>query len=267
MTRALGRPIRDQVTSVRATQPTTPQALELVNGELLTSWLLFGARKMLGVQGTEPLSLYNKSVAGRTARPVPFDVDIAGAVAIVAARSRSGIEHAGAGATGLGAGGVRERRWHERPLLGAMRPADTGGLRPGTGPMALNGAPVPALRVSNPSTLVYDIAGRGFTRLRGVIWIENPVADVGSTLDPQLRFYVFDTEPNMDRLRPPMPGTPLPLRRRRSDRRRRSSIACSSPCSAGAPSPAERQAAENAVQDPQRPGIRRPRAWPICCGQ
>ena len=30
LTRALGRPIRDQVTSVRATQPTTPQALELV---------------------------------------------------------------------------------------------------------------------------------------------------------------------------------------------------------------------------------------------
>jgi hypothetical protein len=38
LTRALGRPVRDQVTSVRATEPTTPQALELVTGEMLTRW-------------------------------------------------------------------------------------------------------------------------------------------------------------------------------------------------------------------------------------
>ena len=36
LTRALGRPIRDQVTSVRAHEATTLQALELVNGEILT---------------------------------------------------------------------------------------------------------------------------------------------------------------------------------------------------------------------------------------
>ena len=36
LTRALGRPIRDQITSSRPSQATTPQALELVNGEMLT---------------------------------------------------------------------------------------------------------------------------------------------------------------------------------------------------------------------------------------
>ena len=36
LTRALGRPIRDQVISSRAGAATTPQALELVNGEMLT---------------------------------------------------------------------------------------------------------------------------------------------------------------------------------------------------------------------------------------
>ncbi len=48
LTRALGRPIRDQVYSGRDTQATTLQALELVNGETLTHWLLRGASRMLG---------------------------------------------------------------------------------------------------------------------------------------------------------------------------------------------------------------------------
>ena len=42
LTRALGRPIRDQVISTRASQSTTPQALELVNGETLDSMAVEG---------------------------------------------------------------------------------------------------------------------------------------------------------------------------------------------------------------------------------
>ena len=66
------------------------------------------------------------------------------------------------------------------------------------------------MRVRNPSVLVYDIAGRGFTRFRGVMGLENKTSEIGSTLNPQIRFFVFDTEPNMDRLVPPLPGAPLP---------------------------------------------------------
>jgi hypothetical protein len=57
---------------------------------------------------------------------------------------------------------------------------------------------------------VYDIAGRGFKTLRGLIGIENPQSDIGSTLNPQIRFFVFDRAPNMERLLPPAAGTPLP---------------------------------------------------------
>jgi hypothetical protein len=66
------------------------------------------------------------------------------------------------------------------------------------------------VRAKNPSVLVYDIAGRGFSTLRGVIGIENPQSEIGSTLNPQIRFYVFDRPPNMERLLPPTPGAPLP---------------------------------------------------------
>jgi hypothetical protein len=36
--------------------------------------------------------------------------------------------------------------------------------------------------------------------------IENPRSEVGSTLNPQVRFFVFADEPNMERLVPPAPG-------------------------------------------------------------
>jgi hypothetical protein len=64
--------------------------------------------------------------------------------------------------------------------------------------------------VKNPSVLVYDISGKGFTRMRGLIGIENKPSEIGSTLNPQVRFFVFDAAPNMDVLLPPASSTPLP---------------------------------------------------------
>jgi hypothetical protein len=64
--------------------------------------------------------------------------------------------------------------------------------------------------VKNSSRLVYDISGKGFTRFRGSLDVDNARADIGSTLNPQLRFFIFDTEPNMNRLLPPASGMPLP---------------------------------------------------------
>ena len=79
LSRALGRPIRDQVTSTRAAHATTPQALELVNGELLTRSLSRAARRLTGELPPEPLSLYNRTVAGRNASSAAFEVDVSGA--------------------------------------------------------------------------------------------------------------------------------------------------------------------------------------------
>jgi len=79
MTRALGRPIRDQVTSVRAAHASTLQALELVNGEMLTQSLSRAARRMLGELPPEPLSLYNRTVGGRYATSSAFEVNVSNA--------------------------------------------------------------------------------------------------------------------------------------------------------------------------------------------
>jgi hypothetical protein len=62
--------------------------------------------------------------------------------------------------------------------------------------------------VKTPSRLVYDIAGKGFTRFRGSVGIENQ--EITSDLNPHIRFFIFDREPNMDRLTPVAPGAPVP---------------------------------------------------------
>ena len=64
-TRALGRPIRDQVYSTRESDATTLQALEVVNGETLTHWLLRGARKMTGQLPPEPVSIFDHPLSNR----------------------------------------------------------------------------------------------------------------------------------------------------------------------------------------------------------
>ena len=61
-------------------------SLELVNGETLTRWLSRGARRMLGELPPEPVSLFNRAVAGRSATtssaPPPTElVDRTGSVA------------------------------------------------------------------------------------------------------------------------------------------------------------------------------------------
>jgi hypothetical protein len=114
-------------------------------------------------------------------------------------------------------------------------------------------APAARLQVRNPSRLVYDIGGKGFTRLTGSVDIENSRSEIGSTLNPAVRFFVFDAAPNMDRLIPPDPALPLPA-----------AAAVTTPdlvvdrvfwfALGRAPSAAERRTAEAAIADPTRAG-------------
>jgi hypothetical protein len=93
--------------------------------------------------------------------------------------------------------------------LDALKPVDDSAVRTASGAIVLGGAVVRGVRTKAPSRLIYDIGGRGFTRFRGAVGLENVAALAqGETLLG--RFLIFDTEPDMDRLVPPAPGTPLP---------------------------------------------------------
>jgi hypothetical protein len=207
LTRALGRPIRDQITSIRATDATTLQALELTNGSVLSRWLARGARRMLGQLPPDPTSRYTRTVAGRNAVPIAFDIDIAGVkrLWLVVEDTGSNVPEAllpaWADAELIGPAGATP--------LSSLTPAE-GALRTGDGPLKVPGSRGTGIRVGNPSVVVYDVAGRGFTGFRGTIGVENARADIGSTLNPALRFYVFDVAPNPDRMLPATAGAPLP---------------------------------------------------------
>ena len=206
LTRALGRPIRDQVISTRAKEATTPQALELVNGEALTRWLLRGAQRLTGELPEEPLSLWNGAVAGRNATARAFEVNVASAqrlwllVTDTGSNAPERVLPVWSNVEFVTADG------RVTPLA-ALAPTETTGIR--TNPPAAPDAPA-GLRVAGTSRLVYDIGGRGFVTLRGQLALENPRLEIGSTLNPSLRFFVFDRAPNMARLIPTWHELPLP---------------------------------------------------------
>lgn len=254
LTRALGRPIRDQVTSVRAHDATTLQALELVNGEILTSRLMRGARRMVGELPPDPKSLFTAAVAGRNIQPRHMDANVSSASKLYLLVADTGSN-------------APERVlpvWRNLQLIaadGTAVPVSTltpMGSVPSVSSTDLR-SPTSDLRVKNDSRLVYDIAGRGFTRLRGVLDVENDRAEVGSTLNPSLRFFVFAEEPNMTRLLPPSPEPPMPAAAPVTtvpavvDRIFWSALG-------RAPSAAERRTAEAAIADPARPGRPSPNA-------
>jgi hypothetical protein len=209
LTRALGRPIRDQINSIRATHSTTLQALELTNGGILSRWLSRGARRMVGELLVDPVSLYNRAVSGRNASPSPFNVNIS-----IVDRLWLVVEDTGSN--------VRPDlilpAWADAELIGptgatplsSLTPVDGAGLRSGSGPIAVTGSKGTGIRVKNPSVLAYDIAGRGFTHFRGILGIENQRSEIGATLNPSTRFYVFNVPPDPELLVPPVPGAPLP---------------------------------------------------------
>jgi hypothetical protein len=124
-------------------------------------------------------------------------------------------------------------------------------LRAGSGAIRVPGTNGEGVRVANPSVLIYDIAGKGFSKFRGTIGLENRANDIGATLNPQLRFFVFDTAPDMERLLPPEPGSPLPAGPtiatipQAIDRVFRHALGRQ-------PSVAERRLAEDALRDPAR---------------
>jgi hypothetical protein len=247
LTRALGRPIRDQIISSRPSQATTPQALELVNGEMLTRWLSRGARRMLGELPDERLSLFNKAVAGRNATASTFDIGVANATRLwliaqdYGSNAPERVEPLWAEAEFVDADG-------KATPLASLAPIDAQGLR-----SPASRADDGGVRVRPPSRLVYDIAGRGFVRFRGSIALDNLRSEIGSTLNPAVRFFVFESEPDMDRLLPPAPQPPLPTG---------PTLATAADtidrvflhALGRAPSPAERRLAIGAISDPARAG-------------
>lgn len=203
---------------------------------------------MTGQLADDPLSLFNASVGGRNVQARMFEADVSAASKLWLIISDTGsnaperVLPVLVNAEFVGPSGTVP--------LSSLTPVDASGLRAAQGSDATR---VPMKISSNSSRLVYDISGRGFTQFRGSVDLDNSRAEVGSTLNPQLRFFIFSAEPNMKRLLSPFPGVPL-----------QGPAPVTSPRAVvdhvfwaalgRAPSPTERQASEAAVAKAAAPG-------------
>lgn len=214
LTRELGRPIRDQVFTERNEDATTLQALELVNGESLAHLLARGAQRMLGELPPAPVNLYDSGrVTGHTdtptldrtvtARPQTLDIDISNVgelhllIRDAGSYSPERVVAAWIGATLSGPGGDA--------LLSTLEPKSGQVKR---GPVHLSHVEMQdALLPGLPSELVYDIGGKGYTRLRATIGLDDQCLQ--SDISPAVRYFVFREKPNLERLVRVAPETPV----------------------------------------------------------
>ena len=228
---------------MRASDATTPQALELVNGTQLTEWLERGARRLTGELQPDTYSRFTAAIAGRAPKPRGFDIDVTGAEALWLVVRDTGsnvperVQPVWTDAVFTDADGTTTR-------LSSLVPASGEPPRRGEDD---------TLHVQAPSLLRYDIAGRHFVRFRGHVYVANPRSEIGGTLNPAVRFFVFDAEPDVERLRPPRPDLPLAAPARAASARALVDRLFLQALGRR-PTDAERQVAEAAVVDPDRPG-------------
>jgi hypothetical protein len=180
--RALGRAIRDQVITERQNQPTTLQALELVNGGTLSSLLRRGALRLRDQLPPAPRNLFDSGVI--TSQKASVDIDIAGAeklyLVLVDIDSYDP---------------TRTRAGWANPTFD-----DTPVALP-TQPLRFKGDTTDsqALVTAVPSTLTLDVPPDA-TRFRAIAGVDE--TSLASDINPRIRFFVFRQQPDPQRLLP-----------------------------------------------------------------
>lgn len=179
LTRALGRPIRDQVTTVRQSQPTMLQGLELVNGATLARMLRRGAQRLMGTLPPAPKALFDSGpVRGVKMRP-RCEIDLTGASKLwLLLEDYDTYDPARARAGWMAAEFVT--------AAGAAVPAAE--AFPAT---RLNALPL-------GTELVLDLAGKGFTRFVATAAVEE--ASAASDVNASVRLFAFTQEPDREQL-------------------------------------------------------------------
>lgn len=222
LTRALGRPMREAAVTERLAESTTLQALELANGEIPTTMLRDGAKRMLDELEPAPASLWDSGllrVRGRASADVDItgrkelhllmvDVDSYDASRVVA--GWFGGELTGPGGPVSLATLVDRSRVEVRPLRPARKalPSKVPDQPPPLEPVE---PPAEAVTAKLPYEIVVKLPAGKFTRFRAFVTVDE--SSVDNEIMPVYRAFVFDRKPNTDRLvvasnAPPVPPVP-----------------------------------------------------------
>ncbi len=170
LSRALGRPIRDQVYTTRNDEATTFQALELANGPTLAAAIHRGVLRLLGELPPAPESLYDS----RNMRSGEGKVEIP-----VQGLKQVWLLTEDAGTYDLDKAQVG---WKEITLNGPK------------GEKVLEAA---SIQTRIGTRRIYDIEP-GYDTLRAKFWISD--ASKASDINTQVRFFIFGSEPDRTRL-------------------------------------------------------------------
>jgi hypothetical protein len=185
LTRALGRPVRDQVVTDRLTQPTTLQAVELVNGRFLAEWLKEAARKLADAPPPPPVNLFDSGTVRRN--PVQVDIPLKGInelrllVVNIDSYDASRVVP----------------QWKDAVFVKGDEIFALEDLLKGLDPESLK----------LPASLIVKIEGREFDRFQARVQVSKE--STGSDVGPAIRFFVFDREPDMRSLVRVDPRTPV----------------------------------------------------------
>jgi hypothetical protein len=210
LTRALGRPIRDQVFTTREDAATTLQALELVNGETLAVELRRSAKRLLGELPEAPQNLFDSRAVGKGS--VALDVDLTGAKELWLLADDAGCYDPGRTVAGWDLTAVGS--------AGTVRLADLTTLgKTAVGTLKTEGK-VHEGAVITPvgSLIMYPIAGLGLTRLTGSVGVDDGARS--SDINPRVRFFVFKEKPDRERLLRVSGGPPAAAPEPERDRRK-----------------------------------------------
>ena len=191
MTRAMGRPIRDQVFTTREDAATTLQALELVNGETLAAELREAALRLRGELPEAPKNLFDSKRV--TKDSVNFEIDLDGARELWLLTADAGSYDPSRTVAG----------WMNLEVVGpegAVRVSDLATFAKFTkGPLKSSGAKDDQGLIQPVGSLaMFPIADLGFTRLRGSVGVDDGARS--SDISPSVRFFVFTGKPDMERL-------------------------------------------------------------------
>ncbi|HEU0005648.1 MAG TPA: DUF1549 domain-containing protein [Terriglobia bacterium] len=204
LTRALGRPIRDQVFTTRNEEASTLQALELVNGEDLTYLLHRGAKRMLKELTPPPLNRFDSGAVAKG--KVDFDIDISGARQLWLLT-----EDAGSYDRTLVVAG-----WADARLIGPAGEQPLADLVKETGakPLRIGGELFSKSLVTPVSSnTVINLGGKGFTTFRGSVGVDESC--LRSDVNPRVRFFVFAEKPDPRRLVKVGGAEPVPFETRK----------------------------------------------------
>ena len=202
LSRAMGRPIRDQVFTTRQDDPTTLQALELVNGEALAAMLRRGAQRMAGELPRAPASLYDSRVLRKNSKIVDVDISRAKSLWLILEDAGSyNPERTVAGWLNMEVEGPAGKK-----LLGDLATVSKFGARD---LLVAGQVERQALLGQFLKPIVFPIVGLGFTRLRGRVAVDDlgSASDVGSAV----RFFIFAEQPDWRQMVAVTGEPPIPL--------------------------------------------------------